>query len=500
MPPHCFGIPAPEDKEPKDHLRVRKDIHCLTPDELQLYREKLDDVLGVGRLHSHWQELGLLHAEWCLHYQEAFIFWHRAYLRYVEELIDFPIPYWNGFAAETSDPTSPFAGLPSIFLEETYVHSSGQVRKNPLKYALSLNGKNKTGGGEYVSRSPELVEGRTNPNWTAKVHLFDLYHRQITKALSQNEFSLSEGHGYPWANVPDFSDNQPDELYPAPARQFFDGLFEQVHDNYHGWIGHDMADNSYTAFDPIFLSYHCNMDRIADTYLQQDSGRQFSSNFPLRPFVDGATRLAYSDPQTWRYVTIGDMAKPTAANRFVYAQPARPDFMSLRSKSCADTGRPSGGTSLARTLPSLSTTDYGKTNESATASAQTVRNPYVVFAGVACMKDTFQIDVFVKGFESAVPDPIQNPYYIGQITRLGMGNGRGEPAGLRNAQRCEKKAISRLLSASHVKDKLAENMAIEQIVTELHTGRVVQEKEWKEYPGFIGSLVWVEDTPAATTI
>lgn len=40
--------------------RVRKDIRCLTRDELQLYREKLDDVLRVGRLKSHWQELGLL--------------------------------------------------------------------------------------------------------------------------------------------------------------------------------------------------------------------------------------------------------------------------------------------------------------------------------------------------------------------------------------------------------------------------------------------------------
>ncbi|KAJ4349223.1 hypothetical protein N0V95_004759 [Ascochyta clinopodiicola] len=443
-------IPDPEDHQFDDDARVRKDIRCLTPDELQLYREKLDDVLGVGRLNSHWQELGLLHAEWCLHYQEAFIFWHRAYLRYVEELIDFPIPFWNGFAADSSDPTSPSAGLPSIFLEETYVHSSGEVRKNPLKYAFSLNGKNKTGTGSYVSRAPELEEGRSNPGWLAKVHLFDLYHRQIAQAFSQKEFSLPEGHGYPWANVPDFTDNQPDDLYPASARQYFDGLFEQVHDNYHGWIGHDMADNSYTAFDPIFLSYHCNMDRIADMYLQKDLGRNFSSNFPLRPFVDGGTRLAYDNPQEWRYVTIGDMAKPTVANRF-------------------------------------------RTKKSEKIPTEDTRSPYVIFTGVACMKDTFQIDVFVGGSENLTPDPIENPYYIGRITRLGMGDGRGENSGLRNAQRCKKKAISRVLNASHVKNKLADNVAIEQVVTELHTSRVVSEDEWSKYPGFVGKLVWMED-------
>ncbi|KAF2844429.1 Di-copper centre-containing protein [Plenodomus tracheiphilus IPT5] len=486
-------IPAPEDYKLGGQARVRKDIRCLTPDELQLYREKLDDMLGVGRLNSHWQELGLLHAEWCLHYQEAFIFWHRAYLRYVEELIDFPIPYWNGFAADTSDPTSPSAGLPSIFLEETYVHSSGQVRKNPLKYALSLNGENKAGTGRHISRFSELEEGRTNPRWLAKVHLFELYHRQIAEAFSREEFSLSEGHGYPWANVPDFSDDQPDGLYPPSARQYFDGLFEQVHDNYHGWIGHDMADNSYTAFDPIFLSYHCNMDRIAEMYLQQDLGRRFSSNFPLRPFVDGGTRLAYHDPQAWRYVTIGDMAKPTVANRFLYAQPATPDYLLLHHNLLSDASRPSGGTSLAQDFLSVPTVQNDSAFKPENAPMKTAQSPYVIFTGVACIKDTFQIDVFVRGFETSLPDPIENPYYIGRITRLGMGNGRGGVVGLRNSQRCEKKAITRVLSASHVKDKLVEGVAIEQIVTELHTNRAVDENEWRKYPGFFGKLVWMED-------
>lgn len=115
------------------------------------------------------------------------------------------------------------------------------MRKNPLRYALSLEGQNKVGADRYVSRYAELEEGSTNPKWLQKVRLFELYHRQIAEAFSQKEFSLPEGHGFPWANVPEFSDNQPDVLYPALARQFFDGLFEQVHDNYHGWIGHDMV-------------------------------------------------------------------------------------------------------------------------------------------------------------------------------------------------------------------------------------------------------------------
>jgi tyrosinase len=61
-------------------------------------------------------------AVWCLHYQEATFFWHRAHLRYVEELIDFPIPYWNGFAKEAANPDSPFAGILRAFFKETYIH------------------------------------------------------------------------------------------------------------------------------------------------------------------------------------------------------------------------------------------------------------------------------------------------------------------------------------------------------------------------------------------
>jgi hypothetical protein len=183
----------------------------------------------------------LIDAEWCLHYQEAFIFWHRANLKYVEELIDFPIPYWNGFAIGTGDPTSPHAGLPSIFLDVVYTHSSGEQRKNPLKYAISLNGKNRLGTSEYVERSPELVEGRSHPEWSKKVLWLNQYHQQIAHAFVQPEFSLKESHGYPWANIPEFSQNQGDDLYPESSRKFFDGLFEQVHDNFHGWIGADMV-------------------------------------------------------------------------------------------------------------------------------------------------------------------------------------------------------------------------------------------------------------------
>jgi hypothetical protein len=166
--------------------------------------------------------------------------WHRAFLRYIEELIDFPIPYWNGYATDASEPTSKYAGIPSVFLQDKYIHPVDNTeRPNPLKYALALNGLSKAGTSQFVTRDQTLVAGPKSPGWHAKIHLLEHYHQQITDALSQSTYSAAEGFGIPWANITNFGDNNPDNWYPH--RLDFDGLFEQVHDNFHGWTGPDMV-------------------------------------------------------------------------------------------------------------------------------------------------------------------------------------------------------------------------------------------------------------------
>lgn len=184
---------------------------------------------------------------WCLHYQEATFPWHRAYLLYVEGLLGCPIPYWNVFAAAAADPSSPHAGLPQVFLDDTFTDSSGKSQPNPMKYACALDGKSKLGGGLYVTRDPILVAGKSHHQWAGKVAQFKLYHSQILLALQQWAFSVptnvtqAAGHpfGVPWANIPTFIPDGPDCWYPY--RGDFDGLFEQPHDNYHGWVGGDMV-------------------------------------------------------------------------------------------------------------------------------------------------------------------------------------------------------------------------------------------------------------------
>ncbi|RSL51348.1 hypothetical protein CEP54_011449 [Fusarium duplospermum] len=473
-------IPKPIDAP--ESFKIRRDIMSLSREELAVYQSKLDDILQVDALGSKWQELGLLHAYWCLHYQEATFLWHRAYLLYVEKLIGFPIPYWNGYTSEAACPKSEFAGIPPMFIKDTYIHpEDGSERPNPLKFALSLNGRSKTGESEFVTRSTTLTEGPSSSGWDRKIGLFKLYHGQIEQALKQSTYTTSdtaEHFGVPWTNITTFSEDQKDCLYPF--RFDFDGLFEQVHDNFHGWVGPDMADNTYTAFDPIFLSYHANMDRLAGIFIDAHPESQFTSAFPLQPFINNGTDVSYDDPRRWRYTTIGDMAKDTRSLGYMYAAPKGPDVFT--PASAAERGvvspRASGGRAISLPAGIPEPAEANRVNGFIKAAAMdpVEKQPFVVFTGVGCTTSSYRIDVFTAGAQSLVPDVTTNPDFIGQVTRIGMGRGR-QGDGPPNSGRCRKPAATRVLPAGEFKEQLSGGSDVKIVVTNVETGEELAEKE-----------------------
>ena len=227
------------------------------------------------------------------------------------------------------------------------------------------------------------------------------YQYQVSFALSWPRFSTPEGApGYPWANITSFDPPPPDSDYPH--RTDFDGLFEQPHDNFHGWVGPDMADNAYTAFDPVFWSYHANVDRIFEEWLRAHPAATFTAGFPLRPFAGTtAADVDFTDPEGWAYTTIGDLARDSRALGYDYASPPVPD----------SPGRP----------PSLSATPP-------------TAHLYILFPNVRCLHDTYTIDVFVGRGAPAPPHDLSSAHYVGRMTRLGMGvedaKGRCIPSGV----------------------------------------------------------------------
>ena len=263
--------------------------------------------------------------------------WHRALLRYVEELIDFPIPYWNAFAAYTADPTSPNAGIPAVFLEDTYEHPTKGTRSNPLRYALTLDCFNKDTPSKYTTRNQVLVDGPTSTGWNAQIAYFS---------------------------------------------------------KYHGWVGGltgNMADNTYTAFDPIFYPYHANIDRIAASFMRSHPEQQYSSNFPLQPFVDNAKSLNYTDPRVYLYTTIGDMAKDTMALGYLYAPPSSPDYQPL-PKPQRHSLVPKGGN--VTHIISKNDIHTLKTAQTAITPESKSKEPWILFPNIKCTTESYTIDIF----------------------------------------------------------------------------------------------------------
>ena len=414
--------------------------------------------------------------------------WHRAMLRYVEEIIDFPIPYWNDFAANTADPTSPFAGIPAMFLEETYRHPTKGTRPNPLKYALTLDGFNKDTQSKYATRNQVLVEGPASTDWDTQIAYFSKYHQQLVSALSQQSFSHAEDDGIPWANIPKFLEDMSDSDYMY--RTTFDGLFEQAHDNYHGWVGGltgDMADNTYTAFDPIFYSYHANIDRIAASFMRSRPEQQYSSNFPLQPFANNAKSINYTDPRTYLYTTIGDMAKNTMALEYLYAPPSSPDYQPLPQPQRSPPVPKGGNATHIISKSSIQSLRVAPTNAK---NMDKRREPWIVFNNIKCTSESYTVDIFPATALSTIADHTTNPDYIGRLTRLGMGSGP-EKGGLVDEQRCHKPAIARAVPAADHRAALKKSdWKVKCVVRKMKTGEEVDEEEKRKLGGFEGRLVW----------
>ena len=331
--------------------------------------------------------------------------------------------------------------------------------------------------------------------------------------MSQSTFTsntspgTAELFGIPWANITTFSEKQDDKLYPF--RFDFDGLFEQVHDNFHGWVGPDMADNTFTAFDPIFLSYHGNMDRLAGIFMDANPSNQFTSRFPLQPFIEDGKKLSYDDPRRWIYTTIGDMAKDTRALGYMYALPSSADVFTpvdLTAVPSQMTAAAATATAAPGAVPVSGGCAISLPAAQPVAPQNTPRKkqtPYIVFLGVGCTPKSYRVDVFTSDASSLSPDPVGNPDYIGQVTRLGMGPGRpgGGGGGNITMRRCRKPEATRVLSAAKVAEKLSamaaedgkngEARLVQIVVTDLETGRVLDEGECQDLGGLEPRIVWL---------
>lgn len=222
-------------------MRHRKNITCLTDDELHDLREAYAGLYArtAGDPHGYATLAGFHGApapSYCRHGAPGFLTWHRAYLMAFEDALrsvrcDVTLPYWDWSSG-------PSTGVPAACREATYVDRDGDTVPNPL------------------FRGPRLSGGQTQRRADIDTTSFDDLAASAQTALGQPSFSS------------------------------FQAQLDGAHGAVHVRVGGDMTSVTTAGYDPIFYLHHANVDRL---WAQWQAGRRGSlpateASFELEPF------------------------------------------------------------------------------------------------------------------------------------------------------------------------------------------------------------------------
>ena len=216
-------------------LTLRKNIDSLHATELQALREAYKKAQQImdNRSYNHFAGLHGIPNWWCWHHERSqhsrvnanlFLPWHRAYLLYFEKAIQSQAPpgvkvgrpWWDWTSAR-----SHADGVPRAFSAASV---SGQP--NPLFRA-------------------RIVAPSANPPIN-----------RVTRRFPGNPSELP-------------TPGQVNSLLDLTSFNDFTDQLEGYHDFIHGWtggnngsVGGDMGNVGTAAWDPIFWSHHCMIDRL----------------------------------------------------------------------------------------------------------------------------------------------------------------------------------------------------------------------------------------------
>jgi len=188
---------------------------------------------------------------WCWHHQfsqrsnlnaRIFLPWHRAYLHRLEQSLQdieqtVAIPWWDWTQGDT---------LPEAFSLPTINDSANPLFDSPI--VLS------------PPQVPNPVNIRTSRNPSSELPAFSFPRADVN---NDGRATLGELVNYIVNEVTSYD--------------VFNDMLESIHDQLHVYVGGTMGNTTYAAYDPIFYSHHCMIDRIWALW-QQKNGIE---NFPV---------------------------------------------------------------------------------------------------------------------------------------------------------------------------------------------------------------------------
>jgi tyrosinase len=203
------------------NLRNRQGVHNLSDAEASAFRDSYAQMQAITDNRGFAYFSGL-HGDpnyYCQHSTQdapAYLFlpWHRAYLYNLElamrsRVASVSLPWWDWTLRPPRQ-----AGIPKIFADKTI----GAGKPNPL-YSFRIDADNPPVH-HQTTRQPQSVD------------------RLPTQAKVDDVLSTG-----------DWSD-------------FSLALETRIHNAVHLWVGGDMGIVAQAAFDPIFYSHHCMIDRL----------------------------------------------------------------------------------------------------------------------------------------------------------------------------------------------------------------------------------------------
>lgn len=222
-------------------IHYRKNINCLTSDELHelretfaaMYQRPASDPNSFARQASFH---GGPPVAYCRHGAPGLFTWHRAEMKAFEDALRaigcrIALPFWDW----SSGPTT---GIPEACRDSTYVNRAGDTVPNPLF------GGPRPGGG-MTARSASI-------DTTSFADLAV----SVQAASSETSFST------------------------------FQSLINGPHGSVHVRVGGDMASVPSASYDPIFYFHHANVDRIWARWQLDHPGPlpAAEASFELPPF------------------------------------------------------------------------------------------------------------------------------------------------------------------------------------------------------------------------
>jgi tyrosinase len=229
-----------------DNLRTRQGVHNLTDADVSAFRNAYGQMQAItdNRGFAYFAGLHGVPNWYCQHSTDTapayyFLPWHRAYLYNLElamrsQVASVSLPWWDWTLRPPRQD-----GIPKIFADKT---ADGGTA-NPL-YSFRIN--------------------LTNPS---------IHHATTRKPQ-------------PVDNLPTQSDVD-DVMSTGDWSEFTQALETQLHNLVHGWVGGDMGVVAVAAFDPIFYSHHCMIDRLWWLWQVRNGNGSMPDNLldtPLVPF------------------------------------------------------------------------------------------------------------------------------------------------------------------------------------------------------------------------